>query len=43
MDEGFNINVSSEASSGSTALEPGTYRNVDVSADNDWSMTIKGR
>lgn len=42
-DEEAKINVNSSGRRGESALEPGTYRNVDVTADGDWSMTIKGR
>jgi len=42
-DDDFKINVSADSRSGETALEPGTYKNVDVSATGDWSMTIKRR
>ncbi len=43
MDEEAKINVNSSGRRGSSALEPGTYRNVDVTADGDWSMSIRGR
>ena len=42
-DDDYKITVSSQAKKGQTALEPGTYRNVNVTADEDWSMVIKGR
>lgn len=42
-DQDFKINVNSQGKRGKSALEPGTYRNVDVTADGDWSMTIEGR
>ena len=42
-DEEARINVSSQGKKGSSALEPGTYRNVDVTAEDDWTMTIRGR
>lgn len=43
MDEEAKINVNSQGKRGSSALEPGTYRNVDVTANGEWTMTIKGR
>ena len=43
MDEEAKINVNSQGRRGSSALEPGTYRNVDVTAEDEWTMTIKGR
>jgi hypothetical protein len=41
-DKDFKINVSSQGKRGQSALEPGTYRSIDVTGD-DWTMTIKGR
>jgi hypothetical protein len=40
-DDGNGIAVDSEAHSGTTAVEPGTYENVLVNADGDWTVTIK--
>jgi hypothetical protein len=34
------IAVSSKASSGESAVEPGTYREVEVIGDGEWSLTI---
>jgi hypothetical protein len=42
-DDGDWIPVNSEAESGTTAVEPGTYKNVYVNATGDWSITIKPR
>jgi hypothetical protein len=42
-DDGHGIAVSSEAQSGTTAVEPGTYENVHVNASGDWTITIKPR
>jgi hypothetical protein len=42
-DDGDGIAVSSEAPSGSTAVEPGTYGNVHVNASGDWTITLKPR
>jgi hypothetical protein len=35
------VPVNSEAHSGTTAVEPGTYKNVYVNATGDWTITIK--
>ena len=40
-DDGNGIAVDSEAHKGTTAVEPGTYENVFVKADGDWTITIK--
>ncbi len=42
-DQDFKINVNSQGKRGSSVLEPGTYRKVDVTANGDWTMTIKAR
>ena len=42
-DAEFGINVSSDARKGRSALEPGTYKSVDVSGTGDWTITVKGR
>ena len=42
-DDGHGIAVNSEAHSGTTAVEPGTYENVHVNASGDWAITIKAR
>ncbi len=42
-DADFDINVSSDSRKGQSALEPGTYKNIDVSGTGDWTITIKGR
>jgi len=42
-DADFNLSVDSKARRGTTALEPGTYRSIDVAADGDWTITIRGR
>jgi hypothetical protein len=42
-DDGHGIAVNSEAQSGTTAVEPGTYKNVRVNASGDWAITIKPR
>ncbi len=41
-DKGFGFNVSSEANSGKSVLEPGRYRSVQVSGDN-WTIKISPR
>jgi hypothetical protein len=42
-DDGHGIAVNSGAHSGTTAIEPGTYNNVNVNASGDWTITIKPR
>jgi hypothetical protein len=42
-DDGDGIAVNSEAPSGTTAVEPGTYKNVQVNASGDWTITLKPR
>jgi hypothetical protein len=42
-DKEFKINVNSQGAKGRSALEPGTYKSVNVDSVGDWSMTIKGR
>ena len=42
-DDGFGINVSSSARKGRSALEPGTYKNVAVSGNGDWTIRVEGR
>jgi hypothetical protein len=40
-DDSGGIAINSEAHSGSTAVEPGTYKNVHVNAIGKWTITIK--
>ena len=40
-DDGGGIAVNSEAHGGTTAVEPGTYKNVSVNAIGKWTITIK--
>jgi hypothetical protein len=40
-DDSGGIAVNSEAHSGTTAVEPGTYKNVSVTAIGKWTITIK--
>jgi hypothetical protein len=40
-DDGPGIAINSEAHSGTTAVEPGTYTNVQVDADGHWKITIE--
>ena len=40
-DDGGGIAVNSEAHGGTTAVEPGTYKNVSVNATGKWTITIK--
>jgi hypothetical protein len=42
-DDGHGIGVNSEAHSGTTAVEPGTYKNVHVDASGNWTITITPR
>jgi hypothetical protein len=42
-DDSNGIAVNSEAHSGTTAVEPGTYKNVYVNASGDWTITITPR
>jgi hypothetical protein len=42
-DDGHGIAVDSEAHSGTTAVEPETYKNVNVNASGDWTITIEPR
>jgi hypothetical protein len=42
-DDGHGIAVDSKAHSGTTAIEPGTYKNVNVNASGDWTIDIKPR
>lgn len=42
-DEEFGLTVNSQGSSGDSAVKPGTYKNIDVTADGSWKMTIKPR
>jgi hypothetical protein len=42
-DDGNGIAVNSEAHSGTTAVDPGTYKNVYVNASGDWTITITPR
>jgi hypothetical protein len=42
-DEEFGLTVNSQGSSGDSAVKPGTYKNIDVTADGSWTMTIKPR
>ena len=42
-DDGHGIAVDSDAHSGTTAVEPGTYKNVNVNASGDWTITIQPR
>lgn len=40
-DDSAGIAVNSEAHSGTTAVEPGTYKNVSVNAIGNWKITVK--
>ncbi len=40
-DDDSKVSVSSDAKSGLKALDPGTYKNVDVSGTGDWTITIE--
>jgi hypothetical protein len=40
-DEDFEIFVSSEAKSGDSAVDKGTYKDVDVNGDGDWTIRIE--
>jgi hypothetical protein len=42
-DDSNGIAVNSEAHSGTTAVDPGTYENVYVNASGDWTITITPR
>lgn len=43
QDENFQIAISSDAPTGKSAVAAGTYRNVSVNAEGDWTITLKAR
>jgi hypothetical protein len=42
-DDDFGLSVNSDAPSGDTVLQPGTYKNVEVMAEGNWSIEIEAR
>jgi len=41
MDKSFDLTLDSEAPSGDTRVEAGTYRKVEVTAEGDWTIKIR--